>query len=123
MSPSNSHGILRPDRLEAAQKLVAALAAPRVRARHRLEFVHGPAKAEAYIEPAAREHVQGGELLGQHHGSVVRHDQHARQSVLIAQPRETLGYIDWVVQRLLYAVSAERLPAPARSAWRKSFER
>ena len=71
-------GVLGPDGLEATQELVGALASTLVRHTDGVELVLGPAEPQAHVQPPARDDVERGELLGEHDGGVVRHDQHAR---------------------------------------------
>ena len=68
---------LRPDRLEAAQELVATSAALAERYAYGVVLVLRPAQPQPHVEPSTGEEIERGELLGQHDRLVVRHEQHA----------------------------------------------
>src|SRR5262249_59816114 len=70
--------LLRPARTHEGDVLVGNWPSPLERLRvERLELFLEPAHARPEDDPAAREHIEGGEHLRRHHWIPVGNDQHA----------------------------------------------
>jgi hypothetical protein len=71
------HRVLTPDHFKGLHHLISPLGPFPHGDAHSIMLILGTALAHAHLEPPSRQHVPGGQTLGQHKGIAIGHDQDA----------------------------------------------